>query len=84
MTPALPDLIRAAIRSDGRTVYAIAKAAGLHMLGRCRDARHPGTQRQAIDCRCQQLDWCTLITTNTTTSRDRHRHNSRNPNDETI
>jgi transcriptional regulator with XRE-family HTH domain len=32
----LPDQIRAAIRSDGRTVYAIAKAAGLEQrtLGR--------------------------------------------------
>jgi len=36
MTTTLPDQIRAAIRSDGRTVYAIAKAAGLNQrtLGR--------------------------------------------------
>jgi transcriptional regulator with XRE-family HTH domain len=36
VTPTLPDQIRAAIRSDGRTVYAIAKAAGLEQrtLGR--------------------------------------------------
>jgi transcriptional regulator with XRE-family HTH domain len=36
MTTTLPDQIRAAIRSDGRTMYAIAKAAGLEQrtLGR--------------------------------------------------
>jgi transcriptional regulator with XRE-family HTH domain len=36
MTPTLPDQIRAAIAADGRTVYAIAKAAGLEQrtLGR--------------------------------------------------
>jgi transcriptional regulator with XRE-family HTH domain len=36
MTPTLPDQIRAAIRSDGRSVYALAKAAGLEQrtLGR--------------------------------------------------
>ena len=36
MTPTLPDQIRAAMVADGRTVYAIAKAAGLEQrtLGR--------------------------------------------------
>jgi transcriptional regulator with XRE-family HTH domain len=36
MTTTLPDQIRAAIAADGRTVYAIAKAAGLEQrtLGR--------------------------------------------------
>jgi plasmid maintenance system antidote protein VapI len=36
MTTTLPDQIRAAIRSDGRSVYALAKAAGLEQrtLGR--------------------------------------------------
>ena len=36
MTTTLPDQIRAAIAADGRTMYAIAKAAGLQQrtLGR--------------------------------------------------